>query len=145
MNRDVDITKPDPIFPDPSVCPDSNGYCNAAARLIRIRVDTQALVGTTDQILMSDWCAGSGSHHVGDIVWAPDDGLYLAAGDGAAFSRFTDLGVPGTLCFKDDDPRDQGAFRSQWDEYLHGKMLHIPLVSISQCSSGKQVLIIVGC
>ena len=66
--------------------------------------------------------------HVCDIIRAGDGGIYLGSGDGSDFSRFVDFGVKDAFCYRDNDQRDQGSFHSQWDEYLHRKMLYIPLV-----------------
>lgn len=61
-----------------------SGTCDAAARLIRIVVRDG--VGATDQVLMSGWCSNGESHHVGDLRWAPDGGLYVSGGDGSSYT-----------------------------------------------------------
>jgi glucose/arabinose dehydrogenase len=130
VNRGTDVNGPDVNLWEKTSCPaEEDNYCSSAARLIRIRVDQATKQGNVEQVLLSDWCSGSGSHHAGDLVWAPDNGLYISAGDGSAFD-FADIGLQTDFCYRPDDPRLQGSFRSQHDDYLHGKILHVPPESL---------------
>ena len=104
--------------------PDNRLWCEGAARLVRVHVNQATFVGTIEQILLSDFCSAALSHHVGDLVWAQDGSMYLSSGDGASFVG-TDVGVRQDNCYVDDGPLLQGAFRSQHDEFLHGKVLRI--------------------
>ena len=125
-DQEVDIN----LFEKTS-CPASyNDYCGTAAHFSRVRVDTATKRGRVEQVLVSGWCGASGSHHVGDLVWASDGGLYLSAGDGAAFD-FADIGIESDKCYNPEDTRLQGSFRSQHDEYLLGKVLHVTPVSFN--------------
>jgi hypothetical protein len=67
--------------------------CDEAARLMRIRLNGNA--GTLEQVLMTGWCANGLSHHVGDLVWARDGGLFVSGGDGASYTN--DVCVPDLL------------------------------------------------
>eukprot|EP00474_Spongospora_subterranea_P011086 CRZ11544.1 hypothetical protein [Spongospora subterranea] len=99
-----------------------DGSCDAAARLIRIKVNNN--VGVTDQILMSGWCSNGMSHHIGNLAWAKDGGMFLSGGDGSSYT-VEDRGTMGAPCHRDGDTRPQGAWRSQWEDYTHGKILYI--------------------
>lgn len=53
---------------------------------MRIKVNPATGMGVTDAILASDWCSAGWSHHVGDLVWAPDGGLYFSMGIAASYT-----------------------------------------------------------
>ena len=141
VNHVADLNVPDTtrIWDSNTECP-ANNYCGGAARFTRIRVNPATNVGTTDQILISDWCGASGSHHTGDLNWAPDGGLYLSTGDGASFT-VEDLGIPSDVCHNSGDGRDQGVFRSQWDDYLLGKILYISQVGLDMTAMFQDILL----
>ncbi len=70
--------------------------CVVSSRLDRIRLDpsTNALVANSRTNLLWDWCQQFPSHSGGGMAFGPDEQLYLATGDGAAFT-ISDYGHRG--------------------------------------------------
>ncbi len=59
--------------------------------------------GTSERVLIEDWCIQFNTHTVGSLVFGPDGALYAAAGDGADWRR-TDYGQFGDPVNPCDDP-----------------------------------------
>lgn len=76
----------------PDICAAGDGAsmtatatCDESARFYRIKMNGD--VGTLDATLMTGWCSNGLSHHVGDLNWARDGGLFLSGGDGASYTN----------------------------------------------------------
>ncbi len=109
------------------------GSCEVTGRLYRLRLNANNEVDE-ETTLLRGWCHSGSSHHIGDLVFHRDtangvDGLYVSGGDGAKHLA-ADTGDAGSICQNPEDPRPQGSFRSQWDEYLDGKILWLPMPSV---------------
>ncbi|CEO99319.1 Glucose/Sorbosone dehydrogenase domain-containing protein [Plasmodiophora brassicae] len=129
VNRQGTIADQTPVLDDPKTCPLGDddvtvGKCDSQARLVRIKVNPATGMGVTDAILASDWCSAGWSHHVGDLVWAPDGGLYFSMGIAASYT-VPDRGVPNAPCYRKNDARFQGNWDAQWDDIPAGKMFYI--------------------
>jgi len=107
------------------------------SRLIRIRTETDAsgalvaLPATREHLLGSSWSTGIPSchlsHTIGSLRFQGDGSLVLTSGDNAHFDS-TDSGGQDPGCFlANRTPRDQdlGAYRSQYDNTLCGKVLRL--------------------
>lgn len=92
-------------------CPPTPGGttdgCVVSAQLARLTVDFSDLpIGPEDiEILIHDWCQQFPSHSIGDLVFGPDDALYVSAGDGASFGG-TDFGNRGGTLSGTPTPRN---------------------------------------
>jgi glucose/arabinose dehydrogenase len=115
----------------------TDGAALAFARLMRVRTTFDAggqllaIPGTRQDLLGSDWSSGIPSchlsHTIGSLRFLSDGSLVLASGDNAHYD-FTDVGGADPACFADGrTPIDQdlGAFRSQYDDSLCGKVLRL--------------------
>jgi glucose/arabinose dehydrogenase len=107
------------------------------SRLIRIRTeynangDLVALPATREHLLGDTWSTGIPSchlsHTIGSLRFLSDGSLVLTCGDNAHYD-LTDAGGNDAGCFLEDrTPPDQdlGAFRSQYDNSLCGKVLRL--------------------
>lgn len=107
------------------------------SRLIRVRTETDgdgnllALPGTRETLLGDTWSTGIASchlsHTIGSLRFLSDGSLVLTSGDNAHYD-FTDNGGADAPCFAfGRTPLDQdvGAFRSQYDNTLCGKVLRL--------------------
>lgn len=89
VNRGTSPTDPRPVLPDPSVCPAGDGLaidgsCDSTAHLVRLKGDdTHAVV---DGVLYVGWCSNGLSHHIGNLAWARDGGLFVSGGDGSSYT-----------------------------------------------------------
>jgi glucose/arabinose dehydrogenase len=111
------------------------------ARLIRLRLeyapggDLVALPATRETLLGDEWSTGIPSchlsHTIGNLRFLSDGSLVLTAGDNAHYDS-TDAGGQDPNCFSQGrTPIDQdvGAYRSQYDHTLAGKVLRIDAVT----------------
>ena len=109
----------------------------AFARLIRVQTsfdgagDLHVVPGTRTELLGSDWSTGIPSchlsHTIGSLRFLSDGSLVLTTGDNAHYD-FTDPGGADPGCFEPGrTPPDQdvGAYRSQYDDTLCGKVLRL--------------------
>jgi len=71
----------------------TTGGCLVSARLSRLQISGNAMVGT-EQVLINDWCQQFPSHSVGTLLFGRDGFLYVSGGDGASFN-FVDYGHRG--------------------------------------------------
>jgi glucose/arabinose dehydrogenase len=109
----------------------------AYSRLIRVRLeyeadgDLVALPATREYLLGDTWSTGIPSchlsHTIGSLRFLSDGSLVLTTGDNAHFDS-TDAGGQDPNCFGTGrTPLDQdvGAYRSQYDDTLCGKVLRL--------------------
>ena len=66
-------------------------------------------------------------------------GMY---GDDGLTTDEQDRGTAGAPCYRTADRRPQGAWRSQWDEYTHGKVNRVDHVICYYRSVDEQILYI---
>lgn len=59
--------------------------CDESARLYRLKLNGG--MAAIDQLLMTGWCSNGLSHHIGNLDWARDGGLYMSGGDGASYTN----------------------------------------------------------
>jgi glucose/arabinose dehydrogenase len=111
------------------------------SRLVRVRLELDpqanlvALPGTRETLLGSSWATGIPSchlsHTIGSLRFLADGSLVLTSGDNAHYD-FTDLGGADPDCFlagRTSPDQDLGAFRSQYDDTLCGKVLRLDPVT----------------
>lgn len=119
---------------------DERGNDSAAlafARLMRVRTAFDAsgallaVPGTREDLLGGDWSSGIPSchlsHTIGSLRFLSDGSLVLTSGDNAHYD-FTDVGGADPACFdpgRTPPDQDLGAFRSQYDDSLAGKVLRL--------------------
>jgi glucose/arabinose dehydrogenase/PKD repeat protein len=108
----------------------------AYSRLIRVRLETSgnelvALPATREYLLGDTWSTGITSchlsHTIGSLRFLSDGSLVLTSGDNAHYDA-TDAGGLDPACFNPGrTPLDQdvGAYRSQYDNTLCGKVLRL--------------------
>jgi glucose/arabinose dehydrogenase/PKD repeat protein len=107
------------------------------SRLIRVRTELDAaqnlvaLPETREALLGDTWSTGIPSchlsHTIGSLRFLSDGSLVLTSGDNAHYD-FTDGGGADPNCFapgRTSRDQDLGAFRSQYDHTLAGKVLRI--------------------
>ena len=75
--------------------------CIGSGRLSRLTAVGDR--GTSERVLIEDWCIQFNTHTVGSLVFGPDGALYAAAGEGADWRR-TDYGQFGDPVNPCDDP-----------------------------------------
>jgi glucose/arabinose dehydrogenase len=120
---------------DSGARPDEAG--TGFARLIRVRTELTssgelvALPETREVLLGDTWSTGIPSchlsHTVGSLRFLSDGSLVLASGDNAHYD-FVDTGGTDPNCFapgRTPIDQDLGAFRSQYDRTLCGKVLRL--------------------
>jgi glucose/arabinose dehydrogenase len=71
---------------DNCTTPPGDGGCIAAARLIRVHVDSMGHAGTPDPLILGEWCQQYSSHSIGTVRFGTDGMLYVSAGEGASFT-----------------------------------------------------------
>ena len=84
------------------------GGCVVSGRLSVF--EATGSVGSTEEVLIEDWCQQYPSHSIGDLAFGADGALYVSAGDGASFN-FADYGQIGNVC---GDPRARSEVRRRF-------------------------------
>jgi glucose/arabinose dehydrogenase len=68
--------------------------CLATAKLVKIQLSGNTMVGNPTTLISGEWCQQYPSHSIGDLQFGPDGALYVSGGDGASFT-FIDYGQGG--------------------------------------------------
>jgi glucose/arabinose dehydrogenase len=91
----------------------TGGACIVSARLSRFKIEGDAMVAGSEEVLVNDWCQQFSSHSIGDLHFGQDGMLYVSAGDGANYSN-VDYGQLGAMSNPCGDPvKEGGALRAQ--------------------------------
>eukprot|EP00898_Chlorokybus_atmophyticus_P005177 jgi/Chlat1/5660/Chrsp37S09011 len=94
-------------------CPSLDTPCKAFGRVSRWRIDgTNAVVGSEEVLLSSQFCYAFYSHSTGDLAFDSDGYLWVSSGEGA-FPEGVDTGGPRSGSCAGDPVNEGGALRSQ--------------------------------
>jgi hypothetical protein len=109
--------------------PPNQRFCEHWGSLVRLTVDVATKKAQLDATLLMEQCGASETHGSGGIRFTSAGDMIIAYGDGSQYDNIDgtqDFGFPQyDACYNPTDPLPQGQFRSQRDEYVHGKIVQI--------------------